>query len=604
MIDYVKKILYLLPSGDKFKIFVLFMMMFIAALFEVVGIGMIPVFVSIIATPEMVLNHAWAGPLLLSLNITEAGELLIYGACVLIGIFICKNTYLLMYKYAEARFLWKRYVFVGSSLFKKYMTAPYEFHLNRNTSELLRNVTQEARYIVKNVMSSYMILAMDFILIVVIFSMLLIVEPFITLITIILLGGGGGLFLKFIRNKTQEYGKTAQSDRGMMIQSVNEGLGGFKDATVLNRQKWFYKKFHYHIQRFSRSQTFKEVASVANKPFIETIAVTGMLLIALVLYLQGRGLEVVLPILTLFGIATIRLLPAIQRSAGAITTLRYYLYTIDPVYSDSKYLFEANHSKSEQINRKRIKADREYALKLQRCIKFEAVSYAYPNSDLQAVKDISLCIQKGESVGFVGASGAGKTTLVDILLGLLKPQEGNIFVDDTDIYSNLPGWQKNIGYISQFIFLIDDSIKRNIAFGLPDHEIDEIKLNNAIKASQLSELIENLPEGVNTVVGEHGTRLSGGQRQRIGIARALYNNPQVLIMDEATSSLDNTTERFVIEAIDNLKGERTILTIAHRLTTVKNCDHIFFMKNGRVIDQGSYDQLIENNYDFYKMATN
>ncbi len=604
MIDYLKKILYLLPSGDKIKLCFLFLMMFVAALLEVVGIGMIPVFVSIVATPETVLDHEWAGPLLLSLNITEAGELLVYGAIALIGVFLFKNIYLLVYKYAEARFLWGRFVYVACSLFKKYMTAPYEFHLNRNTAELLRNVNQESRYIIKNVMASYLLLAMDVILIIAIFSMLLFVEPLITLFTIVLLGGAGGLFLKFIKNKTQEYGKTAQNDRGMMIQTVNEGLGGFKDATVLNRQHWFYEKFRYHIKRFSRSQAYREVASVANKPVIETIAITGMLLIAVILYLQGRGMEVVLPILTLFGVAIIRLLPAIQKSAGAITTLRYYLYTVDPVYDDMKFLAGASHSTVENRHSTWIETGDETILQVKNHIKFAGVSYRYPNSNLQAVINITLTIQKGEAVGFVGSSGAGKTTLIDLLLGLLRPQEGRILVDETNIHSQLTGWQKNIGYIPQFIYLVDDSIKQNIAFGLADEDIDEEKLNKAVQASQLSEFIDDLPDGVNTVVGEHGTRLSGGQRQRIGIARALYNNPQVLIMDEATASLDNITERFVIEAIDKLKGERTILMIAHRLSTVKNCDHICFMKHGRIVDQGPYDQLMENNQDFYKMATN
>lgn len=567
--------------------------MLLGALFEVIGIGMIPIFVSIIASPQTILRIEILSPLWDALGINDGGDLLVYGSLLLICVYLVKNTYTIFSKYIQARFIWGRYVYIGNNLFRLYMSAPYEFQLNRNSSELLRNVTQEAQNLAIHVMTPLLKLMMDVVLITGIFALLLWVEPLITICVFILLGGGGGIFLKLIREKTRSLGLIAQKDRGLMIKVVNEGLEGFKDVRVLNRESWFNKKFGYHISRYSKSQTYREMTAQATKPVIETIAVTGMLLIGLMLFWQGKSLDSVIPVLTLFGAATIRLLPAIQESARAFTDLRYYSTSIDPIYSDS---CELNQSATKSVSKLR----KEETIQFLDSIQFRDVSYSYPGSATQAVSRMSLTIQKGQAVGFVGSSGAGKTTVVDLLLGLLTPQSGEVLVDGRDIQMNLSAWQRNIGYIPQFIFLADDTIRRNIAFGLPDDEIDEEKLKTAIEASQLTELVGSLPGGLDTIIGERGARLSGGQRQRIGIARALYHNPDVLILDEATSALDNTTEKYVIEAIERLKGERTIIMIAHRLTSVQGCDVLHLMKDGKIISSGSYEMLFDDSGEYKK----
>ncbi len=593
MLQTIKKILYLLPAGDRFKIFIIFLMMLLGAFLEIIGIGIIPVFVSIVASPDTILKIEWLKPVWDIFNIESGGDLLVYGAICLIAVFFAKNAYIVFYQYTQSRFIWGRFAVIGGELFKRYMYAPYEFHLMRNSSELLRNVTREAQYVAQNVLLSFLKLAMDVILIAGICAMLLLIEPVITLIVIVLLGGGAALFLRLIRKKLSKYGLTAQQDRGHMITSVNEGLGGIKDARVLNREQWFFKRFFYHIRRYSKSQVFRQVSSSANKPVIETIAVSGMLLIMLILYWQGRGLDSVIPLMALFGVATLRLMPAIREMTAQVANLRYYIYSVDPIYDDTIKL-----SSEKVVNREKNTE----ILKFEKEIRFEGVKYSYPGSDIQAVNEISLAIPRDYSVGIVGTSGAGKTTLVDLLLGLLIPQNGIITVDDTDIHTNISGWQRNIGYIPQFIFLADDTIRRNISFGLSDEEVEDNKLRNAIEAAQLSELVNSLPRGVETIIGERGTRLSGGQRQRIGIARALYHKPQLLIMDEATSALDSVTEKYVVEAIERLKGERTIIMIAHRLTTVEKCDMLYLMHHGSIVDSGSYEVLIERNRDFRKMA--
>ena len=594
MLNTIKKILFLLPASDHLKLGILISMMFFSALLEVVGIGMIPVFVSILESPDRLLETEWLSPVWDILGISDGGDLLIWGSIALIGVFVFKNAYMVFYKYTQNRFLWNRFTMIGSNLFKRYMSAPYQFHLGQNTSKLLRNVTQEAQYLSNNVMKSILRLLMDGVLIFSIFLLLLWVEPLITVAVAFLLGGGGGLFLKFLKNKTRSYGSTAQEDRELMIRSVNEGIGGVKEAKVLNREGWFYERFKHHISRYSDSQVFRQTAGQSTKPVIETISVTGMLLIALILYIQGSGLSTVIPILTLFGAATIRLMPAIQESAKALTDLRYYSYTVNPLFNDTKEI-GASDLESKKL------ADLQ-PLELEKEITFKNLGYSYPGSEENAVDHLNLSIPKGHAVGFVGASGAGKTTVGDLLLGLLTPNEGSINVDSRNIQNNLSAWQRNIGYIPQFIFLADNTIRNNIAFGLPDENINDAKLRDALEAAQLTDLIETLPSGVETVIGEKGTRLSGGQRQRIGIARALYHNPQVLLMDEATSALDNETEKNVISAIEKLKGKKTIIMIAHRLSTVENCDTLYFMKDGQIIDSGSYDQLIDLNKDFRKMA--
>lgn len=590
----IKKLLNLLPPGDKLKLALLILLMLIGAALEVIGIGMLPAFVAIVATPERVLEIERLAAIWELLDIRGGGDLLLYGAILLIAVFFIKNTYLIAYYYIETRFIHNRYGRISSRLYEVYMRAPYVFHLKRNTSELLRNVTQETSYLLKRVMTPLLKIVKDAVLISAIFLFLVYIEPVITLGAMLFLGGSGFLFMRILKKKIRYYGKQAQQDRRNMIQDVNEGLGGFKDVTVLNRQDTFISRFTTHVKRYAKSQVFRTLANKSTKPVMETIAVSGMLFIAVMLYIQGRGLEVVVPILTLFGAATIRLMPAIQEMVKAINDLRYYKFSVDPIHRDIRDLEPERHFRKQKEEKPLVFND---------TLTCDNVGYSYPDSEKTAVQKLSLTIPKGSVVGFVGASGAGKTTLVDMLLGLLEPQQGIILVDGkVNIYENTSAWQKKVGYIPQFIYLCDDSLRANIAFGVPENEVNEDQLKDAIKAAQLTELVERLSNGMDTVIGERGVLLSGGQRQRIGIARALYHNPEVLIMDEATSALDNVTEKYVIEAIERLRGERTIIMIAHRLTTVQNCDTLFIMKDGMLQDSGTYEELIKNNVGFKQLA--
>lgn len=596
MLDSLKKIYKLFPGKDRIKIFILFGMMLVASLLEVLGIGMIPVFVTTVAEPDKILQYPVVGDMLKDVGITSSKSLVIYGALLLMVVYFVKNIYLAFFLYLKKKYVENRGIYLQDRMFRAYMTAPYSFYINRNSAELLRNVGGEVYKIITGTLMPFIELVLNLTMFLFIIGTLLIFEPLITVVSVIILGSGGYFFLQYTKEKTSEYGKEIREARTEKNKAVIQGLNGFKVARVMNRENAFLDHYRHYAIRSKIAAIYEYVVSNLPKPIIETLAIAGILSIALIMVWQGREVGSIVPVLALFGAATVRLMPVINMVLSQVTKIRYNAHSVYAIYDDLQIL-ENNHNEF----RKEVLSDHK-KLDFQGQIVLKSISYQYSNSDEYAVQDISLSISNGSAISFVGPSGSGKTTLADIILGLLKPQEGLILADGIDIYTNIRGWQKNIGYIPQSIYLLDDTIKRNIAFGISDDDIDEGNLSDAIQAAQLEELINRLPKGVETVVGERGVRLSGGQQQRIGIARALYNNPQVLVMDEATSSLDNLTEKFVIEAIERLRGDRTIIMIAHRLTTVQNCDTIYMMKEGQVVDQGTYDELLKNSKDFRKMS--
>ncbi len=589
------KLRHLFSRGEKFKLIILFLMMMIAAFLEVLGLGTIPAFVAIVANPQRVLEHETWGPIIARFGIKEPRELLVYGAILLVGVFVVKNMYLVLFRYMEARFINNRRYHFNHKLMTAYMQAPYTFYLGRNSSELLRNTTGEVNLMINSVLMPLMLISKEGIMSISVLIFLVVVEPVISLFVILVMGSLAGVFLFITQRRIKRFGLEAQKYRRDMMQAARQGFGGIKDARVLNREAYFAEVFRKMAFRSSRLQMMKKVISDIPRPMIETIAVAGIMAIAIVMHLQGRPIADIVPIIALFGVAVVRIMPAIQNMTQKLTDLRYNLPSVNPIYDDITAL---KASQREFRNDRRRKAK----ITLSDRITIRDLHYQYPNSEEQALNGLSLEIPKGRAVAFVGPSGAGKTTIVDVLLGLLEPQKGEILVDGENIFDSISAWQRNIGYIPQFIYLSDDTMRRNIAFGLPDDKISDENINRAVQQAQLQELVDRLPNGIDTVIGERGARLSGGQRQRIGIARALYHNPQVLVMDEATSALDNITEKQIIASIDALKGERTIVMIAHRLTTVMNCDTLYMMDKGRIVDSGTYNELLVRNAGFREMA--
>lgn len=596
MLGSLKKIYHLLSKSDRYKLVGLFCLMIFTSVLEMAGLGAIPAFVYTLSDPDKVLSYPLVSDFFKTLNITTQKELMLFGVIALIILYVVKNVVIGFVHYMKAKFVNNRRVKFGVRLFRSYMHAPYTFHLENNTSRLLRNINGEVNLLV-NIMLNFLTILMDALLIISVFIMLLYVEPMISIISILALGLTSLLFLQLVRSKIKEYGKEQQFHRNEMIKAVNQGLGGVKDAKILRREKYFIDVFKHSADRNAYTNRYKVVAKSLPKNFIETIAVVGMLIICVLFVYQGREVAQILPTLALFGVAVARLLPAFKDMVSNFTNIRFDLYAVDPVYDDLQFL-EHNYTNERNADR----ANKNKRVQFENQIRIRDLHYNYPNSDEQALDGINIDISKGSAVAFVGPSGAGKTTIVDAILGLLEPTGGQILADDYDISQNIRGWQKNVGYIPQSIYLSDESIKKNIAYGIPEDEISEKQLWQSIEAAQLKDMIESLSDGVDTVIGERGVMLSGGQQQRIGIARALYHNPEVLIMDEATSALDNITEQFVIEAIERLRGERTIIMIAHRLSTVRNCDNIFYMEEGKVISEGKYDELLENSESFQRMA--
>jgi ATP-binding cassette subfamily C protein len=400
------------------------------------------------------------------------------------------------------------------------------------------------------------------------------------------------LFLRLVRHRIAEYCKQELEFRSALIKSANEGLNGIKELKVLGREETFIQRFLHNVTLYSRAVGYKAVAFELPRYVLEAVAVLMMLLVAGWFIWLGRPLASIVPTLTLLAVAAVRLLPSANRMTSAALNLRWGRPSLDAVYRDIRTL-ERSNSESDAPA---------CAMRFEREIAFENVDFSYPGGTGQALRGITLRIQRGTSVGFVGPSGAGKTTAADVLLGLLQPTQGLVTVDGTSITTNLAGWQRQIGYIPQNIYLTDDSIRRNVAFGIADDCIDETKLWQAIDAAQLREFVDLQPMGLDTVVGEWGVRLSGGQRQRIGIARALYHNPSVLVMDEATSSLDQETEREFVRALEQLAGTRTIIAIAHRLSTVKNCDQLLYFEQSELTASGNFLSLQESSASFRSMV--
>ena len=360
----------------------------------------------------------------------------------------------------------------------------------------------------------------------------------------------------------------------MRIQHLQQGLGGAKDAKLLGREADFLNQYHVHNAGSEKVSRREFTLGALPRLWLEMLAICALAVLVIGMIGQGKPQDALLPALGLFAAAAFRLMPSANRVINALQCVRFSRPVIDMLSSELRLLDDTNPQ------------PRGGPLPFTMSLALDRIQFAYPSAETQALRGVSLTISRGSSVGFIGGSGAGKSTLVDIMLGLLTPDSGAVKVDGIDIRTNLRGWQDQIGYVPQSIFLTDDTLRRNVAFGLPSDQINEAGVWRAICAAQLTQFVEDLPKGLETLVGERGVRLSGGQRQRIGIARALYHDPSVLVLDEATSSLDTGTERSFMEAVRALQGDKTVIIVAHRPSTVEHCNRLFRVENGRIVDEG------------------
>lgn len=597
MWDILKKLNRMFTRKHRIALLVLFGLMVVGALLEAVGLGLLPAFVLASVEPQRFMDHELAGPIIERLNLTTPRRLLMGGSAVLLFVFTIKSLYQCFLFYALARFIWNRQVQLGHSLFSAYMGVPYEFLLRHNSAELKRNVFSETVMVTGHVIRALLGIAMHAILALVVTSVLFVAQPMAAVTGITILGTAGGVFLWLTRFRVARSGQRRQAASRALIQTGEEAFNLFRDARVLGKESFFCDRYLVIARKHAMAMRTKYVVGRISQPMLELIAVGAILGVAVLLLFRGHDVASIAPMLALFAAALLRLRFSANHLAVSYNELRHNAPAVEVVY---EHLAELGACPVGTIRQRDAATS---VLRLTDRITVENVTYAYPSTDSDVLQNIDLVIPKGKAVAFVGRTGSGKSTLVDVLLGLLTPQSGCLKVDGTDIRSDPGAWRRNLGYVPQTIRLMDDTIRNNMALGVPADAIDEQRLEQAVCTAQLKEMLDALPAGLDTVVGEQGVRLSGGERQRIAIARALYRNPDVLVLDEATSDLDNTTEKALMEAITETSGgEKTLITIAHRLSTVQSCDCLYLLEAGSIVDSGTYNELLGKNAVFKHMA--
>lgn len=570
-----KKLNYIFSKSDKRTLVLLTIAIVIGSFLELSTVSIFEPFINIIMNPEDLQNSTIGSMIMKIFPISDTKQFLALLAGIIIVLYIIKNIYIILEKNAIYKFSYRIQRNLSTGLLKAYMGEPYTFHLGKNISVLQRSMQEDTDQFTKAILH-FMEMVAEILVCIALGIYLFIVSKSITVIIVGLLIICLAIFSYISKKYSVQWGKDGQEYKAKIFQWMNQSLGGIKELKVLNRENNFIESYDNYFEKYVRVLRYNRLLGVMPKYIIEMVSMTGLLLAIIVkLFFGIRDITDFVPQLAVFAVAAFRLLPSVGRINEHLSIVLYAVPSLDLIYNDLKEIEELPESLPE--------CDGEW--KFTEKITVKNVSYHYPDSDVNVIDKASFTIEKGKTVAFIGTSGAGKSTMIDILLGLLTPQVGKIYADDMNVYKNLQTWQKEIGYIPQVIYLSDDSIKNNVAFGVREEEIDEQAVIRALEQAQLYEYVDSLPEGMETFVGDRGIRLSGGQRQRIGIARALYHNPEILVLDEATSALDSDTEAAVMEAIDNFKGQKTILIIAHRLTTVRNADLIYEVCDGKVMER-------------------
>jgi len=575
------KLWQLLTSEQRRMAVVLFGLLLIGMTLEMLGIGLIIPALALMSNQDLAAGYPALESLLNRLGNPTPQQVVAAGLLILLGVYAVKAVFLAFVAWRQASFTARLQVGLSQRLFEGYLRQPWTFHLQRNSAQLIHNAVNEVSVFLYSVIHPALALLTEGLILFGIGILLLLVEPLGALVVVSVLGLAAWGFHRLTRGYLLRWGTARQYHEGLRIQRIQEGLGGAKEVKLLGREAGFLAQYLTHNVGSGRVLQRQTTLLQLPRLWIELLAVAGLVTLGLVMMGRGKPFADLLPTLGLFAAAAFRLLPSVNRLMGALQTIRYALPVVDTLYQELQVLDTTAAS------------GRAPAVRFERRIELVNINHRYPNTQTPALSHVSLSIPRGASVGFIGGSGAGKTTLVDVILGLLSPASGRVLVDGTDIQTNLRGWQDQIGYVPQSIFLTDDTLRRNVAFGLPEDEIDDAAVRRAILAAQLEEFAHSLPEGLNTLVGERGVRLSGGQRQRIGIARALYHDPPVLVLDEATSSLDTATEQGVMEAVNALQGNKTLLIVAHRVSTVARCDRLYRLEQGRVLQAGALDEVVQ-----------
>lgn len=572
----LKKINFIFTKKQKKRLALMFIVILIGAFMELVGVAAIIPFMEMILSPGTIEQQRYIGTIYRMLSVQSPKHFIIISAIVLILIYILKNGYIALMYNLQYRFTYNNQRRLSTRILKAYMQQPYLFHVSHNSAELMRNISTDTTMFFQAVLGTLQLMT-EICVCGVLGVFLMYTDKTITIgvVTLMIL-----FLLVFLKKFKKQLSISADQSRyytAGLTKWLQQSFGGIKEIKVLSREKYFKDNYDADYYGFVKSQREYMLFQIIPRPVMEAVCMSGILLVIAFKMYMGVDSKYFITTLSAFAVAAFRMLPSFNRIASNLSIIMFNKASVDAVYEDLKQV--------ENLMEIQQNAPSEERLKYKESIIVKDVCFTYLGTDAEVLCDVNLRIPKNRAVALIGPSGAGKTTLADIILGVLHPTGGSVMVDGIDIFEHLRGWQQNLGYIPQNIYLMDDTIRNNIAFGVPENEIDDEQIKRVIKEAQLDGFIQTLPDRLQTVVGELGVRLSGGQRQRIGIARALYTDPEILVLDEATSALDNDTETAVMEAIEHLSGSKTMIIIAHRLTTIRNCEIVYEVKNGTAILQ-------------------
>ena len=574
MLEIFRKFKIIFDNTQIKKSFLLLFVIFIGVLLEMLGIGLIIPILSLLAGQEenSFLDFEKFTSFFSFLNISSYGDLILLSIYLLLIVYFLKTAFSIFLVWFQSKFVYHLQASISYKLFKTYLFQNYIFHIRKNSSELIQNVTNEVERFVNAFFLSVIIFVTELFIVIGISAVLIMFDPIGFSVIFILFGGASLIFIKSTRKFIKKWGIQRQFHQTLCIQHIQQGLRNIKDVKILGKEMEFIEYFKFHIGKFTEIEGNILFLRTVPRHVLEFIAVLTLVFAINVLVLMNYELSSVLITLGVFVAAALKILPSMNRIINTFVSAKYSFVTINTIYRDLSLNYKIIEDKKVQ------KAQ----LKFRENIKLEKLFYKYPESNKLILNNINLEIKNNTIVGLIGESGSGKTTFIDLIIGFLEPSEGKILVDNQNIFENRRIWQNNIGYIPQFIYLTDDTIKRNIALGEKNEKINEEKIRNALRISQMNKFINDLPLKEDTKVGEFGVKLSGGQRQRIGIARALYNAPNLLVMDEATNSLDEKTEEEIMNSIYLMKGKKTILISAHKKSILEKCNVILKFDKGNI----------------------
>ena len=554
------------------------------ALVSALGVSAILPFIQAILTPEVITQNVYVRPILEKFHITDSNTVIVLVGIAIVFVYIIKNLYLVIANYIQVKFRCHFHEDLSNRLLTSYLKRPYSYFITTTSSAIIQAIQNDSNCVYDIMNTLYQLVAEGFTI--VLLGILLMYSDVFMAIGVILVCGACFLIVTLgFKKKLAKYGALSREAQTEQYKYLYQPIMGNKDIKVMQRSDFFINCFRNATKKVTKATIVHGVITALPEKLIETICISGIIGIVCVRLKMGVDVMTFIPQLSIFAVAAFQILPSISKCAGYLQTLVFYRPYMEAVYEDiaafneSEKQFQSYYALEEKrLSQQHISMEK---LTFREKVVIDHIDWKYENSEEKVLKDLTLTIHKGEAVAFIGSSGAGKTTLADIILGLLQPEQGKVYMDDVDIYAIPKVWSKIIGYVPQSVFLTDDTIRANVTFGINPELVTDEEVWEALEKAQIKDYVENLPLGLDTFVGERGIRFSGGQKQRIAIARAIYHNPDILVLDEATSALDGETENAVMEAIDHLHGQKTLIIIAHRLSTIRNCDTIYEIRDGQ-----------------------